>query len=95
MNIAGGHSKELYFILMLIMHRTLSFYDIFLLILHILQPEILFMRIYQGTESIFQNISDYSRQLKARGDIMRVWFDSQFVQNALFFYKQITSNRRG
>jgi hypothetical protein len=95
MNIADGHSKENSVILMLIMHMTLSFYDIFLLILLILQPEILFMRIYKGTESIFQKFSNYSRQIKAKGDIMRDLFDSQFVQNSVFFYKQITSNGRG
>ena len=54
MNIADGHSKERFFILMLIMHKTWSFYDIFLLILHIFQPEILFMRIYKGTELYFK-----------------------------------------
>jgi len=60
-----------------------------------LQPEILFMRIYKGTESIFQKFSDYSGQIKAKGDIMRDLFESQFVQNDAFFYKQITSNGRG
>jgi hypothetical protein len=95
MNIADGHSKERFLILVLNMHRTWSFYDIFLLILHILQTEILFMRIYNGTESIFQKISDYSGQIKTKGDIRSVLFDSQFVQNAVFFYNQITSNGRG
>jgi hypothetical protein len=83
--------KERLFILTHITHRTFSFYDLFLLILRILQHEILFMRIYKGTGSIFQKISEYSGQIEAKDDIMRVLFDSQFVQNEAFFYKQIIS----
>jgi len=80
---------------MYVMHRILSFYDIFLLILRILQHKILFTRIYKGTESIFQKISDYSRQIKAKGNIKRVWFYRKFVQNEAFFYKHTTSDGRG
>ena len=77
-----------------ITHRTVSFYDIFLSSLRILQPEILFMRIHKATESIFQKISDYSGQIKAKVDIIRDLFESQFVQNETF-YKQVISKGRG
>jgi len=52
------------------------------------------MRIYKGTESIFQKISNYSGQIKAKEDITRDLLERQFVQNEAFFYKQITSNGR-
>ena len=77
-----------------ITHRTVSFYDVFLSSLRILQLEIFFMRIYKGTDSIFQKISDYSGQIKAKADIIRDLLESQFVQNETCFYKQVISNGR-
>jgi hypothetical protein len=80
---------------MLIMHKNLSFIDIFLMILLILQTEILLKGIHRETGSILHNISGYSRQIPAKGDNTRVLFFALFVQNEAFFSIQITSDGRG
>jgi len=46
------------------------------------------MRIYKGTKSIFQKISDYSGQIKAQGGNIRV-----FTTASLFSMKPSSTNR--